>query len=98
MLLLKNAEVVLLRAGGAHHNTSCVAPIWTARSLCAYTQHGWLYCTGRIFDSIKFKSEGKSFIYIDCVHHYNDDDLKVIMLTKMTVMMMMETIMTIMPT
>ena len=49
-----NTEVLLLRTGGAHPDISCVAPFWT------YTHHGWLYCTGRIFDSIKLTSEGKS--------------------------------------
>ena len=24
---------------------SCIAPFWTARFLCTYTHHGWLYCT-----------------------------------------------------
>ena len=59
----KNAEELLLRTGGAHRNISCVAPLWTARFLCTCTHHGWLCCTGRIFDSITFISEGKSCRY-----------------------------------
>ena len=60
----KNAEVILLlRTENAHPNISWVAPFWTARFLCTYTHHRWLYCTtGRIFDSIKFTSEEKSCI------------------------------------
>ena len=42
----KNAKVLLLlRTGGAHPNIHCVARFWTARFLCTYTHHGWLYCT-----------------------------------------------------
>ena len=60
----KNAEVLLLRTAAHTLDMSCVAPSWTARFLCTYTHHGWLYCTGRIFDCIKFTSEGKSCIMI----------------------------------
>ena len=54
-----NTEVLLLRTGGAHPDISCVALFW----MCAFYAHtrtmvGCTHCTGRIFDSIKFTSEG----------------------------------------
>ena len=54
-----NAELLLLRTGGAHPNIR--HPLLDrALSMHTYTHHGWLCCTGHIFDSINFTSEGKS--------------------------------------
>ena len=46
----------------ANNLISLASPPFGLRAFYAHmrTHHGWLYCTGRSFDCIKFTSEGKS--------------------------------------